>query len=325
MSNIDDLVSIIVPVYNVEKYLKKCLDSIINQTYKNIEILLVDDGSTDNSGIICDEYAKKDPRITVIHKENAGLSEARNTGLDYARGKYISFIDSDDYIEEGMIFYLYHDCKDNNCQIANSNKIWELENGKKIYLCEIENSEIVDTETALKNLLLNDPSVANKLFERCLFDDIRFIKDKLYEDILTTPLLIEKSERIFLDKRHFYHYIQHENSIVHKSFSKKKMDYMYNAKELFQHIKIHYPNISEVAEAYYILVLITIISEAYYKRNEMNSEYKEIYEELKLFKNKYRNNKFIPISKKVMIFLCLKKQIPLVNFVKKIKNKLKFK
>lgn len=324
MSN-NDLISIIVPIYNTEKYLKKCLDSIINQTYKQIEILLIDDGSTDGCGKICDEYSKKDDRIIVIHKKNGGLSDARNIGLDNAKGRYISFVDSDDYIDKNMIYSLYYDCIDNKCQMASSNKILELENEKKFYLKEINKSEIINTENALKNLLLNDPSVVNKLFDRKLFDGIRFVKGKLYEDILTTPLLIEQSEKIFLDKRYFYHYIQHDDSLVHNSFSKKKMDYMYNAKELYNHIVSNYPNIVEEAEAYYILVLTTMLSEAYCKRKEMNIEYKKIYNELKKFKLKYRNNQYIPKLKKIMISLCLIKQISFVNFVKNIKNKLKYK
>lgn len=325
MINKSDLISVIVPVYNVEKYLKKCLDSIVNQTYKNLEIIIVDDGSTDNSGLICDEYSKNDSRIKVIHKKNGGLSDARNVGLDNANGKYISFIDSDDYIEENMIICLYHDCEDNNCQMASSNKIYELENEKKYYTKEVIKSEVVNKEMALKNLLLNDPSVANKLFNKELFNDIRFIKGKLYEDILTTPNLIEKCDNVFLDEKYFYHYIQHENSIIHNNFSKKKMDYMYNAKKLYNHIILNYPNIKEVAEAYYILVLTTIISDAYVSRNVMPIEYNEICIELNKFKSKYRGNIYISKLKKIMVFLCVNKQIHLVNFIKKVKNIKKYK
>ena len=101
------LVSVIVPIYNVEKYLRKCVDSILNQTYKNLEIILVDDGSPDNCGNICDEYALSDSRIRIIHKKNGGLSDARNAGLDIARGNYILFVDSDDYIDETMVEKLY--------------------------------------------------------------------------------------------------------------------------------------------------------------------------------------------------------------------------
>ena len=113
-----DLVSVIVPIYKVEKYLGKCVDSIINQTYKNLEIILVDDGSPDNSGKICDEYAKKDNRIKVIHKENGGLSSARNAGLDVATGEFIAFVDSDDRIHLDFVEKLYRAIKEENADIA---------------------------------------------------------------------------------------------------------------------------------------------------------------------------------------------------------------
>ena len=112
------LVSIIVPVYNVEKYLERCLDSLINQTLKDIEIILVDDGSTDDSGNICDKYAKKDKRIKVIHKENGGLSDARNIGLSIANGRYLQFVDSDDFIHKQMIEILYNTIINNNADIS---------------------------------------------------------------------------------------------------------------------------------------------------------------------------------------------------------------
>ena len=114
----NNLISIIVPIYNVEKYLKKCIDSIINQTYKNLEIILVDDGSPDNCGKICDEYAKKDNRIKVIHKENGGVSSARNVGVENATGEYIGFVDSDDYIEKDMYEVLINNLKKENADIS---------------------------------------------------------------------------------------------------------------------------------------------------------------------------------------------------------------
>ena len=114
----EELISIIVPVYKVEKYLDKCINSIVSQTYKNLEVILVDDGSPDSCGKMCDEWTKKDTRIKVIHKENGGLSDARNFGLDCAKGKYIQFVDSDDYIEKDMIEFLYKNLKENNADIS---------------------------------------------------------------------------------------------------------------------------------------------------------------------------------------------------------------
>lgn len=124
----EKLISIIVPVYNVEKYLKECIDSVISQTYKNLEIILVDDGSTDKSGEICDEYSKKDSRIKVIHKENGGLSDARNVALDIAKGEYIGFVDSDDYVEKDMFETLYKLAEEHNTEISSISFYKTLEN-----------------------------------------------------------------------------------------------------------------------------------------------------------------------------------------------------
>ena len=125
-----DLISVIVPVYNVERYIEKCITSIISQTYTNLEIIVVDDGSTDKSGLLCDEWQAKDSRIKTIHKVNGGLSSARNTGMNIAQGKYIAFIDSDDYIDNTMVEQLWINIKDSNAQIAICNRYYKFENEK---------------------------------------------------------------------------------------------------------------------------------------------------------------------------------------------------
>jgi glycosyltransferase involved in cell wall biosynthesis len=122
-------ISIIVPVYDVEKYLKKCVDSILNQTFKDFELILVDDGSPDNSGAICDQYAEKDSRVRVIHKENGGLSDARNAGIEVARGKYLGFVDSDDFVNEDMYKQLYTSIIENNADLSICG-IFDLYEGK---------------------------------------------------------------------------------------------------------------------------------------------------------------------------------------------------
>lgn len=130
----NDLISIIVPVYNVEKYLNKCIDSIINQTYKNIEIILVDDGSTDNSGKICDEYLLRDSRIKVIHKNNGGLSSARNEGINISSGEYIGFVDSDDWVEPNMYEEMYKKILYSNADIVDCGYWKEYENKSIKYI-----------------------------------------------------------------------------------------------------------------------------------------------------------------------------------------------
>lgn len=318
-------VSVIVPVYNVEKYLNKCLDSIINQTYKNIEIILVDDGSTDNSGIICDKYSQTDNRIKVIHKKNGGLSDARNTGIKNATGKILSFIDSDDYIEKNMIENLAKELISYDCDIVFSNKIFELDNGKKVYKEYINNSGVVDSATAMKLLLKSDPAVCDKLFKKELFNDIKFPINKLYEDILVTPYIIEKCNRIYLDKNFYYHYIQHDNSIVHKKFTTNKMDYVYNAKKVYSMIINRYKSLEEEAIAYYILVLATVITEIYPLRKKFNQEYNYTLNELQSLKKKYACNSCLPFSKKIMLWFDYHKMIWFSNLIKMIRASLLYK
>ncbi|EHZ61025.1 glycosyl transferase 2 family protein [Streptococcus pneumoniae GA47210] len=127
----EDLISIVVPVYNVEKYLKKSIESILNQTYQNIEILLVDDGSTDSSGKICESFSKVDPRIRVFHKENGGLSDARNFGIEQMKGQYVAFIDSDDYISKDYVWKLYSSIKNNDSEVSICSFLLVDEKGEK--------------------------------------------------------------------------------------------------------------------------------------------------------------------------------------------------
>ena len=315
------LISIVVPIYNVEKYLKKCLNSIINQTYKNLEIILVDDGSTDDSGKICDEYAKNDKRIKVIHKKNGGLSDARNAGLDICTGDYIGFVDSDDYIELNMYEELLNDCIENNCDCSISTIIMEQENGKSKIEPKIEISKIGSNIDGHRLILLSNPATVNKLYKKELFNNIRFPKGKLYEDIVTIPYIIDKCKEIYISNKAYYHYLQRNNSIVHANFNQKKMDYLTNAKEYYNFIIGKYPNLKEEANCYFILVLTAIISDIYPYRKKYKKEYKDIIEEIKQFKNIYFYNNYISKYKKIMIFLDLHKLIWIVNFIKIIRNK----
>ena len=171
-------ISVIVPVYNVEKYLEKCIDSILSQTFKNFEIILVDDGSTDSCGIICDEYERLDNRVKVIHKINGGLSSARNSGLEIASGEYVAFVDSDDWIDKNMYQELYNEAKKNNADIVQCKFIKAKDENVSIYNNEFNEVEVIGNLDALCNLY-NERCIEtvvtwNKLYKRYLFNDIVF-------------------------------------------------------------------------------------------------------------------------------------------------------
>ena len=225
----NDLISVIVPIYNVEKYLSECIDSIINQTYKNIEIILVDDGSLDSCGAICDEYAKKDNRIKVIHKENGGLSDARNHGIDLAMGKYIAFVDSDDYINEQYLEKLYNAIIDNNTQVSQCNFISVDDNKNEIlrrgYTGNIKTKSGYDmikemcTKKYWENII-----IWNKLYSANLFDDIRYPVGKIHEDEFVAPKILYNVDNIAIVKEYLYNYRKNQNSIMGKIFKIERLD-----------------------------------------------------------------------------------------------------
>lgn len=233
-----DLISVIVPVYNVEKYLKECVDSLINQTYKNIEIILVDDGSTDGSSLICDEIAKKDDRIQVYHKKNGGLSDARNYGIEKAAGSYICFVDSDDYVEKDYINSMFQNIKKYNTRIAACGYCHLYENGgiKEINFQNIKKIYYGDEAQKYLNIIgYFNVSSCNKLFEKKLFNDIRFPVGKKSEDWFVMYKLIEKANSIYYDSDSKYIYRQRAGSIT--KGSKPNTDAMLAAKEVFAHFK----------------------------------------------------------------------------------------
>jgi len=245
----NDLISIIIPVYKVEKYLKKCVDSILRQTYKNIEIILVDDGSPDECGKICDKYAKLDDRIKVIHKENGGLSDARNVGIAVSSGKYITFVDSDDYVELDYIEYLYDLIIKYNVNISFC-KYTVIYQGKKTKIVSNSKSCKCTKEEALKEMLYAkdfEVSAWGKMYLRTHFDDVKYPKGKIFEDNDTTYKVVDKNENVALGYSAKYNYVMHNNSITKSEFTDKHMylieatdnmcDYLEKYKELLSAIK----------------------------------------------------------------------------------------
>ncbi len=229
MSN-NDLISVIIPVYNVEQYLNRCVDSVINQTYKNLEIILVDDGSTDNSGKICDEYALKDNRIMVVHKKNGGAGSARNAGLDIAKGEYIGFVDSDDYIEPDMYEFLYDLLLQNKADVSCCN-MFDYKDGSYIPSSNLQmdgffNLEQMDGFFNLEEVLCLKGGlyVWNKLFLRNSIGNLRF-NEKLkfgVEDLYFNFEILKKIKNIIFSKKAKYYYWDNRNSLTRKKQHKRQ-------------------------------------------------------------------------------------------------------
>lgn len=212
-----DLISVVVPVYNVHSFLDNCVKSILNQTYKNIEIILVDDGSTDDSGSVCDSYAKIDNRINVIHKANGGLSDARNIGIKKAQGSYITFVDSDDYIDKNYIESLYILITKNNSDIACS-RMKKTDSLNDKIINKNEKINIYNSIDAIKEILYQrniDNSAPSKLFKKELFKNILFPVGFAFEDLDTMYKLFLQANKIVSTNFAYYLYYQREGSILH--------------------------------------------------------------------------------------------------------------
>lgn len=215
-----ELISVIIPVYNVEKYLPKCIDSVMEQTYENIEIILVDDGSTDGSPSICDAYGEKDERIRVLHKANGGLSDARNAGLEIAKGAYIGFVDGDDWIHPCMYQRLYELLQEHNAelsvcqyrQVSSKDSVKEeIENGKVLVYHGLEAMEAYINEELPERI----PSSAwCKLYSRGLIGNTRFIKGQYYEDILFCTAVLEKVQTTVYTAEQLYDYVVNRDGSI---------------------------------------------------------------------------------------------------------------
>lgn len=226
-----DLISVIVPIYNVEKYLDKCLDSILGQTYKNIEVILVNDGSSDNSEAICLAYASKDNRIVYYKKENGGLSDARNFGLDKMRGKYVTFVDSDDYLAPQFLEKLYNAIKKYDAQVAMCPFHIVFEgNDNVITKSFLMLKNVVTGKEVLKEVLGKEGYVSVvaccKLYASSCFENLRFDKGKYFEDEYINFKLFYPLTKVAIVEDALYYYVQRQNSITNSKMSKKKISNM---------------------------------------------------------------------------------------------------
>ncbi len=220
------LVSVIVPVYNVEKYLVRCIESILAQTYTNLEILLIDDGSTDSSGKMCDEYAEKDSRIRVIHQENQGLAEVRNVGIRKAKGEWIQFVNSDDWIDAETIETCYRLSQEYGADIVSFIIQSERAYGKSLSVDSFSPKLMSSTE-ALSLILWSKyitASSCNKFAKKDLFSGVEYPRGKLFEDIHTVYKYVSKAKNVLCTDHPFYHCLQRSGSITHSVFSGRTYD-----------------------------------------------------------------------------------------------------
>ncbi len=298
-----DLISVVVPIYNVEQYLEKCLDSVLDQTYQKLEIILVDDGSIDCCSSICDQYAVKDKRIKVIHQKNGGLSAARNRGIKEARGKYITFIDSDDIITNDCIEYLYYlliqaHTKMSICaySIINSHKTIDLGAGYQ--------DGVLSREDCLKRMLCEEGftvSSCAKLYQLDLFDHVLFPISKLCEDNGTTYKLIDQCDYIAYGHESKYYYFRRSGSIMKSSFHRKKLDLIELSDEMCDFLE-KYSSLKEVLNKKRFVCRCSILRQISESKNER--EYfdlvRKLIEEIKQLD--LNHNRLFTVKDKVALY-----------------------
>lgn len=311
------LISIVVPIYNVEKYIDKCIESLINQTYKNIEIILVDDGSKDNCGNIIENFAKKDRRIKIIHKENGGLSDARNYGIDIAKGEYICFVDSDDYVKKDMCECMLKLSEKYNSDITILNRIYKFDNGDE-KLRFIDDNKILELNKEEALIELNsfnnfDMSAWGKLYKMKLFENIRFPVGRLSEDYFIMYKLFDNSNKIVYSSYPVYYYMQRDGSIS----KSKKINYDYIEASYNQMIEIEekYPNLKGVVHTSYVLANLTVYNLHLKKKVKCTKENKKLFKKRVKENMKYvKNNKYISKDRKIQTYI-FSKSIFIYNII----------
>lgn len=277
-------VSIIIPVYNVEKYLPRCVKSVLDQTYKNIEVILVDDGAKDNSGVMCEEYAKDIKNITVIHKENGGLSSARNAGIEIATGDAIFFLDSDDYLSTKCIEKMVCLMEENDADISiiQMKFIPENQNDECVEK-EIENVVVMNSEQAIEESLyqkLYTCCAPAKLYKRKVIGEVRFPLGRISEDLATCHLFLNNADKIVYSNYYGYYYRQHESSIMHV-FNPKRLDALEWTAEIERFCRINYPSIIKASYCRTFNVAIHLLLDMPYDETEHDKYYATIWNEIK--------------------------------------------
>ncbi len=250
------MISVIVPVYNMEKYLEKCVKSILEQDYKDIELILVDDGSKDSSPQMCDEFAKQDGRVKVIHKENGGQGSARNMGLDIAKGEYISFIDSDDWVEYDMYSNLVNILEENNADLAICEVALNEENGSVLKKKRVNGVLVMTKDVAFSHRFdgseIVTDSPCNKLYKKELFENLRYPENRLLEDSALMYRILDRTKTVVSSEKVGYNIRCDSSSVSRRKYNKKRCDTIITYTEMadFLSEKEEYKKYVPIANSY---------------------------------------------------------------------------
>jgi glycosyltransferase involved in cell wall biosynthesis len=301
----EPLISVIVPVYNVEKYLRECVDSILQQTYKELEIILVDDGSTDKSGKICEEYAKIDGRIHVIHKKNGGLSDTRNTGLSICMGEYIGFVDSDDWIAPDMYENLYRGCVEFLADISCCGR-YIVKNGQQIPAFVLPERVAISPKEAIADMLIEknvDVSPCDKLYSNKFFENVRFPLGEINEDAAIMFNILSCANKIVHVGKAGYYYRKREGSITKSPFSPKKMIVLDHNKAIKEFVINNYPDLEVFADEYCIKNVYQLMMLISGRKAEYPDCYGKIRNEFDSLFYKSIHSRYLTVKDKIAVIL----------------------
>ncbi len=304
--------SIIVPIYNVEKYLSRCIESILNQTFKDFELILVNDGSTDNCKEICEKYKRMDSRIIVANKKNGGLSSARNLGIDISKGDYIGFVDSDDFIDVHMYEILLNtiNAYDSDIVICDYYKVNEYDikkyekmksNNKDI---KVENINNID---AIERIITRDIKIVvawNKIYKRSLFDNLRYKEGVICEDEFLAHRIFYKCNKVSIINQKLYYYIQRKGSIINSPFSSKDFDKIYAIKDRVDFLnEKKITNLIDKAEKSFMDYFVWNYFTECQRLENIEYELKRLKKEFNSVFYRILDNKFISLNEKITLFI----------------------
>lgn len=267
-------ISVIVPVYNAEKYLHTCVDSILNQTFSDFELILVDDGSPDRCGSICDEYATRDTRVKIIHKKNGGVSGARNVGLDCAKGEYVSFIDPDDWVEKELLQETLDFSRKNGTDIV-CFEVCEVRRDKKHVQYRFDGEQVFEAKDALEKILIDiiDNSPCNKIYKKEVWNDVRFPAGRRFEDVATIYKTFYNAEKIGYIKKYYYNYLKHEGSAIALSFdAQRRYECFLGYKERYEFSQKHCREAEEKCKMFAVKAAVSVFTALEAGRGKLSSE-----------------------------------------------------
>ena len=297
------LISVIVPIYKVEPWLCRCVDSIRGQTYENLEIILIDDGSPDHCGELCDEFAHEDNRIQVIHQQNKGLSAARNIGLDICKGDYIGFVDGDDFIHQEMYERLYADIANHKCNLAFCQPQLFYDDVSNFGLLS-KQTVVVSAHDLIYKCLEKDIwfSAWTKLYHRSLFETIRYPEGRTNEDFPVTIPIYDRAGYIAVNYNKMYYYRKRPDSITTASFSIRNFDKLKSAEEVFIYIKEHHSEFEKLAEKHLISTAIGLLIDAdSHSSEKIISKRTEVQQLIKKYYSQAKNNPYLSTSQKILL------------------------